>query len=200
MIVIIDYGSGNLRSIQKSFERYCTDVRISNDLNLIEQAAGLILPGVGSFGDAINELARYNLIKPLRKICKNIPTMGICLGMQLFFSRSEESAGISGLNIIPGEVIELKSNGDVRIPHTGWNRLISTSEPYFLGHAYFNHSYFCSPNEKDIYITYVNHGKFIPAIIIKDLLFGVQFHPEKSKSVGESVIKYFISLLKGVRK
>lgn len=200
MIVIIDYGSGNLRSIQKSFERFYLDVRISNDLKLIEQAIGLILPGVGSFGDAINELKRYNLFNPLRKICKNIPTMGICLGMQLFFSRSEESAGIGGLNIIPGEVIKLKSKGAIRVPHTGWNRLISTSEPYFLGHAYFNHSYYCSPNEKDICITYVNHGKFIPAIVVKDRLFGVQFHPEKSKFVGDSVIKYFISLLEGIRK
>ena len=197
MIVIIDYGSGNLRSIQKSFERFYSNVKISNDLNLIEQARGLILPGVGSFGDAINELARYNLIDPLRKIFKIVPTMGICLGMQLFFSRSEESVGIDGLDIIPGEVLELQSSNEIRIPHTGWNRLISTSKPYFLGYAYFNHSYYCSPNEEKICITYVNHGKSIPAIIVKDQLFGVQFHPEKSKNVGENVIKYYISLLRG---
>ncbi len=197
MIIIIDYGSGNLRSIQKSFERFYSDVRISNDLNLIEHARGLILPGVGSFGDAINELARYNLIDTLRQIFKDVPIMGICLGMQLFFSRSEESVGINGLNIIPGEVLALQSNKKIRIPHTGWNRLISTSEPYFLGYAYFNHSYYCSPNEEKICITYVNHGKSIPAIIVKDQLIGVQFHPEKSKSVGDNVIKYFISLLRG---
>jgi glutamine amidotransferase len=200
MIVIIDYGSGNLRSIQKSFERFYSDVRISNNLSLIKQAQGLILPGVGSFGDAISELARYNLIAPLRKIFKNVPTLGICLGMQLFFSRSEESIGINGLDIIPGEVIALESNKEIRIPHTGWNRLISTSEPSFLGYAYFNHSYYCSPNERNICITYVNHGIPIPAIFIKDKLVGVQFHPEKSKFVGDSVIKYFISLLEGARE
>jgi glutamine amidotransferase len=197
MIIVIDYGSGNLRSIQRSFERFYSDVRISNRLSLIEQAQGLILPGVGSFGDAMDDLARFRLIYPLRRILRNTPTMGICLGMQLFFSRSEESVGISGLDIISGEVIKLKRNVGIRIPHTGWNRLISTSEPHFLGYAYFNHSYYCLLNEKNFSITYVNHGKPIPAIIIKDQLIGVQFHPEKSKTVGENVIKYFISLLRG---
>jgi glutamine amidotransferase len=197
MIVIIDYGSGNLRSIQKSFARFYADVRISNDINSIEQAHGLILPGVGSFGDAIKELARYNLIEPLRRMVKNIPTMGICLGMQLLFSRSEESVGIRGLDVIPGEVIKLNSNEKIRIPHTGWNRLIPTSEPYFLGYAYFNHSYYCLPNEKKVCVAYFNHGKSIPAIIVKDQLIGVQFHPEKSKNVGDNIIKYFISMSRG---
>jgi glutamine amidotransferase len=197
MIIVIDYGSGNLRSIQRNFERFYSDVRVSNSLSLIEQAEGLILPGVGSFGDAINELARFNLIEPLRRILRNTPTMGICLGMQLFFSRSEESVDTSGLDIISGEVVKLKRNGGIRIPHTGWNRLISTSEPYFFGYAYFNHSYYCLLNEKKLSVTYVNHGKPIPAIIIKDQLIGVQFHPEKSKTVGENVIRYFISLLRG---
>ena len=197
MIVIIDYGSGNLRSIQKSFERFYSDVRVSRELNLIKQAKGLILPGVGSFGDAIKELTRYNLIEPLKEMIKKVPTMGICLGMQLFFSRSEESVGIDGLNIISGEVIKLKSKSSIRIPHTGWNRLIATSEPYFLGYAYFNHSYYCLPDDMSICVTYVNHGRHVPAIIFKDKLIGVQFHPEKSKKTGENLMKFFISLFGG---
>ncbi|MFX1310529.1 MAG: imidazole glycerol phosphate synthase subunit HisH [Promethearchaeota archaeon] len=197
MITIIDYGSGNLRSIQKSIKRFYSDVIITRDITLIRKAKGLILPGVGSFGDAIIELEQYDLFEQLKDIIIEVPTLAICLGMQLLFSNSEESIGVNGLCVIPGKVIRLEGDNNIRIPHTGWNRLIPTSEPYFYGYVYFNHSYYCNPNDKRLIISHINHGISIPVIVLKDHIIGTQFHPEKSKETGDEIIKYFISLIKG---
>ena len=196
MITIINYGSGNLRSIQKSVQRFYPKVTISRKLASIENSKGLILPGVGSFGDAVKELKQYRLFNKLKDIIETIPTLGICLGMQILFSNSEESIDVEGLDIISGKVLKQKIVDSIRIPHTGWNRLIATAEPFFNGYVYFNHSYYCSPNENNFVVSYVNHGITMPAIILKDNVFGTQFHPEKSKEVGDEVIKYFISLIK----
>lgn len=197
MITIIDYGSGNLRSIQKSIKRFYSDVIITRDITLIRKAKGLILPGVGSFGDAIIELEQYDLFEQLKDIIIEVPTLAICLGMQLLFSNSEESIDVNGLCVIPGKVIRLEGDNNIRIPHTGWNRLIPTSEPYFYGYVYFNHSYYCNPNDKRLIISHINHGISIPVIVLKDHIIGTQFHPEKSKETGDEIIKYFISLIKG---
>lgn len=197
MITIIDYGSGNLRSIQKSIKRFYSDVIITRDITLTRKAKGLILPGVGSFGDAIIELEQYDLFEQLKDIIIEVPTLAICLGMQLLFSNSEESIGVNGLSVIPGKVIRLEGDNNIRIPHTGWNRLIPTSEPYFYGYVYFNHSYYCNPNDKRLIISHINHGISIPVIVLKDHIIGTQFHPEKSKETGDEIIKYFISLIKG---
>ena len=197
MITIINYGSGNLRSIQKSVQRFYPKVTISRNLASIENSKGLILPGVGSFGDAVKELKQYRLFNKLKDIIETIPTLGICLGMQILFSNSEESIDVEGLDIISGKVLKQKIVNSIRIPHTGWNRLIATAEPFFNGYVYFNHSYYCKPNEKNLVVSYVNHGITMPAIILKDNVFGTQFHPEKSKEVGDEVINYFISLIKG---
>ena len=196
VIVIIDYGTGNLRSIQKSFERFYSKVIISKNPALLQKAKGIILPGVGAYGDAVKELKEYNLFDLLKALIRQVPTMGICLGMQLLFSNSEESIGISGLDVIPGKVLKLKENDSIRVPHMGWNRLIPKSEPYFYGYVYFNHSYYCSPKDKKIIISTVNHGLSIPVIILKDNIIGTQFHPEKSKDIGDEIIKYFISMIK----
>ena len=196
MITIVNYGSGNLRSIQKSVQRFYPKVTISRNQASIENSKGLILPGVGSFGDAVKELKQYRLFNKLKDIIETIPTLGICLGMQILFSNSEESIDVEGLDIISGKVLKQKIVNSIRIPHTGWNRLIATAEPSFNGYVYFNHSYYCSPNEKNLVVSYVNHGITMPAIILKDNVFGTQFHPEKSKEVGDEVIKYFISLIK----
>ena len=195
MIVIIDYGSGNLRSIQKSFQRFYPDVIISRDLALIQKSKGIILPGVGAFGDAVKDLKQYGLFNPLKDLIKVVPTMGICLGMQLLFSNSEESIDTNGLDVIPGKVLKLKKNQKIKIPHTGWNRLIPISKPQFNGYVYFNHSYYCSPNDKKAILSYVNHGISIPVIVLKDHIIGTQFHPEKSQDAGDKIIKYFISLI-----
>ena len=130
MITIVDYGSGNLRSIQKSIIRFYPRGIITEDLDLIQQAKGIILPGVGAFGDAIRELQQNDLFELLIEKINQVPTMGICLGMQLLFSQSQESRGIHGLNIIPGKVLHIETNRSnaIKVPHTGWNQRIWLSE------------------------------------------------------------------------
>lgn len=195
MIVIIDYGSGNLRSIQKSVSKFYKDVQISNKLNIIEKASAIILPGVGAFGDAVKKLTEDNLFDYLKSRLLKVPTLGICLGMQLLFAYSEESINVKGLNVIPGKVVKLESTSLIRIPHTGWNRLIPVNQPYFFGHAYFNHSFYCIPKDARDIISYVHHGLSIPVIILKGNILGTQFHPEKSKDTGDAILKYFISII-----
>jgi glutamine amidotransferase len=196
MIVIIDYGSGNLRSVQKSINRFHRDVRITDDLNVIEKADAMILPGVGAFVDAAKKLIEDGLFEYLKVKILKIPTLGICLGMQLLFTYSEETNGVRGLDIIPGKVVKLKEHSSIRIPHTGWNRIIPVSQPYFFGYAYFNHSFYCIPEDPKTIVSYVHHGLSIPVIIVKKNIIGTQFHPEKSKNTGNDVLKYFVSLIK----
>jgi glutamine amidotransferase len=196
MIVIIDYGSGNLRSIQKSVSKFYRDVRISNDLNIIEKADAIILPGVGSFGDAVKTLIEDGLFDYLKLKLLDTPTLGICLGMQLLLEYSEETIGVKGFNVIPGKVVKLEKISSIRIPHTGWNRLIPVKRPYFFGYAYFNHSFYCVPEDTRVVISYVHHGLSIPVIILKGSIIGTQFHPEKSKDTGDAILKYFISLIR----
>ena len=196
MIVIIDYGSGNLRSIQKSVSKFYRDVRITDNLNVIEKADAIILPGVGSFGDAANKLIEDGLFDYLKVKLLKTPTLGICLGMQLLFTYSEETNGVRGLNVMPGKVVKLKKLSSIRIPHTGWNRIIPVTHPYFFGYAYFNHSFYCIPEDPKIIVSYVHHGLSIPVIIVRKNIIGTQFHPEKSKDTGNAVLKYFVSLIR----
>ena len=196
MIVIIDYGSGNLRSIQKSVSKFYKDVQVSSDLNVVEKASGVILPGVGAFGDAVKKLIEDDLFDFLKSKLLNVPTLGICLGMQLLFAYSEETINVKGLNVIPGKVVKLESGSSIRVPHTGWNRLIPVSQPYFFGYAYFNHSFYCIPEDTRDIISYVHHGLSIPVITLKGNILGTQFHPEKSKDAGDAILKYFITLIK----
>ncbi len=196
MITIVDYGTGNLRSIQKSLERFYPKVEITKELALIKKASGIILPGVGAFGDAIEEIQEMGLFNFLKASIGKIPTLGICLGMQLMFSTSEESLNTDGLDIISGNVLKLNNMNSVRIPHTGWNRLIPVSKPIVTGYAYFNHSYYCIPNDINVINSYVLHGKYIPSIIKKGNILGTQFHPEKSKEAGNTIFNYFLSIVK----
>ena len=196
MIVIIDYGTGNLRSIQKSVSKFYRDVQITKDLNIIKKANAIILPGVGSFGDAVKNLIEDGLFDYLKSKILNVPTLGICLGMQLLFAYSEETINVKGLNVIPGKVVKLESGSSIRVPHTGWNRLIPVSQPYFFGYAYFNHSFYCIPEDTRDIISYAHHGLSIPVITLKGNILGTQFHPEKSKDAGDAILKYFITLIK----
>ncbi|TXT55608.1 MAG: Imidazole glycerol phosphate synthase subunit HisH [Promethearchaeota archaeon] len=194
MICILNYGTGNLRSIQRSVEYFYKKVEISKSKTKIKEAKGLILPGVGAFGDAVNELKNANLFNFLKETIPKKLTFGICLGMQLMFSWSAESPNYEGLKLIDGKVVKLKSEeGRVKIPHTGWNRLIPVKEPEFQGYVHFNHSYYCKPREKDIIVSRVLHGDFIPSIIKKNTFFGTQFHPEKSGEIGLKIIKWFVN-------
>lgn len=194
MISIINYGLGNLRSIQKTFEKFGQNTVITSNPEAIEESEAIILPGVGAFGKAITELQERNLFELLQNKIPQVPTLGICLGMQILFDSSEEDPGVRGLSIITGQVKKINSLNGVRIPHTGWNKLYSSQKLFFSGYAYFNHSYYCEPaNPKEI-ISTVIHGAKLPVIVKQGTILGVQFHPEKSQTTGESVIKYFLSL------
>jgi len=199
MITIIDYGIGNLRSVQRSLNRYCSDVIISNERREIEKATGIVLPGVGAFGDAVEELKRKGLFTLLKQIIPTKSTLGICLGLQLLFENSEESPGVEGLGIFSGKVKKLTPTKSIRVPHTGWNRVIATKEPYFTGFAYFNHTYYCKPVEESNIIAFTLHGIRFGVIFKYGTILAIQFHPEKSKTIGESILKYWVdSLGKGV--
>lgn len=199
MITIIDYGVGNLRSVQRAIQRYYSDVIISNEEKDIKEAKGLVLPGVGAFGDAVNELKRNGLFNLLKQIIPTKPTLGICLGLQLLLDKSEESPGVEGLGIISGHVKKLQITKSIRIPHTGWNRVIGIKEPYFSGFAYFNHTYYCDVVDKNMLIAFSLHGKRFGVIFDYGTILATQFHPEKSKIIGEKILTYWVkSVLKQV--
>ena len=193
MITIIDYGVGNLRSVQRALQRYYPDVIISSDVKQIENAKGIVLPGVGAFGDAIEELLQRGLLKVLKKIILGKPTLGICLGLQLLLDSSEESPGVDGLGIIPGKVKRLKATQSIRVPHIGWNRIIVRKEPYFSGFAYFNHTFYCDVFDTSSIIASSLHGIRFGAIFKYGTILATQFHPEKSKKIGDEILKYWIN-------
>jgi len=195
MITIVDYGIGNLRLVQRAIQRYYPEVIISNEEEQIIKAKGIVLPGVGAFGDAVEELKRKGLFNLLKQIIPTKPTLGICLGMQLLLNESEESPGSKGLGIIPGYVKKLEITKSIRVPHTGWNRVISIKEPYFSGFAYFNHTYYCDVVDKNIMTAFTLHGIRFGVIFNYGTMLAIQFHPEKSKTIGENILKYWVSSL-----
>ena len=192
MITIIDYGVGNLRSVQKSLQRYYSEVVVSNDPEHLSESKGLVLPGVGAFGDAIEELQRSGLFDLLKRIIPTKPTLGICLGMQLMLDQSEESPGVKGFGIVPGDVRKLDIKKSIRVPHTGWNRVTGSKDPYFSGFAYFNHAYYCDVVDKDIVTAFSLHGIRFCVIFKQETILGLQFHPEKSKTIGENILNYWV--------
>ena len=206
MIVIIDYGMGNLKSVQNAFAKVGDKTVITDDPNQIKKASALVLPGVGAFRDAIKSLRAKKIDEELIKaIREGKPFLGICLGMQLLFAFSEEGGLFRGLNIIPGKVKRFSSL--VKCPHLGWNKVKFTHNfnrninPIFEGvldesYFYFVHSYYCEvDNQKIIYST-TDYGLAFPSSIWKDNLFGVQFHPEKSSTSGLKILKNFGELSK----
>ena len=200
MITIIDYGIGNLRSVQRALQRYYSDVIISSEIKQIKNAKGIVLPGVGAFGDAIEELRQRGLLIFLKQIILRKATLGICLGLQLLLNSSEESPRVEGLGIIPGKVKRLNPSQSIRVPHTGWNRVISLKEPYFSGFAYFNHAFYCDVFDTSSIIAYSLHGKRFGVVFKHGTIMATQFHPEKSKRIGEKILKYWInSMLKTVK-
>jgi len=192
MITIIDYGVGNLRSVQRAIQRYYSDVIVSNEEEQIIKAKGIVLPGVGAFGDAVEELQRNGLFNLLKRVIPTKPTLGICLGMQLLLNNSEESPGVVGLGIVPGDVKKLELTKSIRVPHTGWNRVTGIKEPYFSGFAYFNHTYYCDVVDKNIVTAFSLHGKRFCVIFNYGTILALQFHPEKSKIIGENILKYWV--------
>jgi imidazole glycerol-phosphate synthase subunit HisH len=201
MITIIDYGSGNLKSIKNGFKKINADAIISSSLKDIKDAESLVLPGVGAFGTAMKNLNKYE-DSINNHINSNKPFLGICLGLQLLFTSSEETPDTPGLDIFKGEVLHfpeyLRSDG-LKIPQMGWNQLeIRNKCPVLDGidddFMYFVHSYYVNPDDKDIIAATVNYGIDVPAVICSKNIFATQFHPEKSGEKGLQILKNFVNL------
>ena len=198
--MIVDYGMGNLRSVEKAFEANGARPKISSLVKDIENAQKLVVPGVGAFPRAMRELKARKLIGPIKdKVKSGAPYLGICLGLQLLFSRSEEGERVKGLDVISGEVVRFK--GKMKIPHMGWNTLDLKkkscpilkrvrNDEYF----YFVHSYYGVPEDESWVLSRTAYGTRFCSAIWKDNIFATQFHPEKSQTAGLKIIKNFIAL------
>jgi len=201
MIAIIDYGMGNLRSVQKGFEKVGHKASITNDPAAIRDANKVILPGVGAFPDAMQELRRRELIEPIRAaIHSGKPFLGICLGLQLLFDVGWEGGRHEGLGILPGEVVRFEVPPEYKVPHMGWNQLaIRRRAPLLEGladgaYVYFVHSYYVVPRDRDVIATETNYPQPFTSMIWRDNLFATQFHPEKSQADGLRMLKNFAEL------
>jgi glutamine amidotransferase len=206
-LAIINYGSGNLHSVHKSFETvnqslgHPYEILVSSSANEISQSDKIVLPGVGSFGECKKALMSYDgLLTSLEDVVinKKIPFMGICVGMQLLADQSSEFEINEGLKWIPGEVVKLDSNNNFPIPHMGWNEIEFIDHPLFTGCSqksdfYFVHSYYFKLQNKDNLLATTKYPNELTAAVIKDNIFGTQFHPEKSHSNGMKVIKNFLN-------
>ncbi|MDD7792962.1 imidazole glycerol phosphate synthase subunit HisH [Clostridium sp. 'White wine YQ'] len=202
MISIIDYGMGNLKSVYNAFKFLGIESKVTRDYKEIKASKGILLPGVGAFPDAMKNLKEYNLDQIiLEEVDKDKPMLGICLGMQLLFSKGYEGEECEGLDIIQGEVKKLKE-GNIKIPHIGWNSLeINRKDEIMKGlevesYVYFVHSFQGENLKDENLIAYSNYGENkIPAIVNKDKVYGAQFHPEKSGEVGLKILKNFRELI-----
>lgn len=201
MIAIIDYDAGNIKSVEKALQKLGQDVVITRDAEEILHADKVILPGVGAFGDAMENLKKYQLDDVIRQVVeKGTPFLGICLGLQLLFERSDESRGVDGLGILKGEICKIPENGELKIPHMGWNSLHLQNEGrLFQGleedaYVYFVHSYYLKAEEEEIVKATTNYSVEIHASVEKGNVFACQFHPEKSSDVGLQILKNFVEL------
>ena len=201
MIAIVDYQMGNLRSVQKAFERVGHAAAITADPKVLEQADHVVLPGVGAFADAIAEIRRRELIEPIRTaIESNKPFLGICLGLQMLFDVSYEDGEHEGLGVIPGEVRRFDVPAEYKVPHLGWNHVKQRRPaPIFEGiadgsHFYFVHSYYVVPKDERVIAGEASYPEPFCAAIWRDNLFATQFHPEKSQAAGLQLLKNFAEL------
>ena len=201
MIAIIDYDAGNLKSVEKALLSLGQECVVTRDFKEIEQADKVILPGVGSFGQAMEQLKKFELDKVLKEIPDSgKPFLGICLGLQLLFERSEESEGVEGLGILKGEILRIPDKGGLKIPHIGWNSLdLQGNGRLFAGleehpYVYFVHSYYLKAAEESIVKATTDYSVRIHASVEQGNIFACQFHPEKSGSVGLQILKNFAEI------
>jgi imidazole glycerol-phosphate synthase subunit HisH len=201
MIAIIDYGMGNLHSVSKAVERLGYEAVITGDAEQILAAEGAILPGVGAFGDAMEQLRESGLDDVvIRYAASGKPLLGICLGMQLLFASSEEHGKHEGLGLLPGSVVRFR--GDYKVPHMGWNRLSykQSASPIFQGieegHVYFVHSYHAKPESESDLLAVTDYHQPVTAIVGRDNIYGMQFHPEKSGDIGMQLLSNFLKMCK----
>jgi len=201
MIAIVDYGMGNLRSVQKGFEKVGHQAVVSADPDVLRKAQKLVLPGVGAFEDAMAELNRRGLVRPvLEAIGSGKPFLGICLGLQLLFDRSYEHGIHPGLGLFRGEVVRFDLPSQYSVPHMGWNQLlIRRPAPILTGisngaYVYFVHSYHVLPDDDQLVATVTDYGIHFCSSVWRENVFAVQFHPEKSQSDGLRMLKNFAEL------
>ena len=201
MTAIIDYDAGNLRSVEKALQALDEETVITRDRAEILAADRVILPGVGSFGDAMERLHGYGMAEVIRQTAKEgMPFLGICLGLQLLFERSDESEGVEGLGILKGEILRLPEGEGRKIPHMGWNSLdIRPDSRLFAGissgaYVYFVHSYYLKAENEDVVAALAEYSTRIHAAVETDNLYGCQFHPEKSSDTGLRILKNFVEL------
>ena len=200
MIAIVDYGVGNLNSVQNALKSLNIESIISSDADVIAKSRSIIVPGVGAFPDAMENMKATGLDKVIKAVAKQgKPILGICLGMQLFFEKSNEIEECKGLGLLKGNIRKLE--GNIKIPHMGWNSLsFETDSPILNGvpenkYVYFVHSYYAENCEKGIVNAYSMYEKKIPAIVSKGNIYGMQFHPEKSGEFGMRLLKNFVEVV-----
>lgn len=201
MVAIIDYDAGNIKSVEKALLHLGEEVMITRDREKILNSDKVILPGVGAFGDAMEKLRSYGLDKVIYEVVeKKIPFLGICLGLQLLFEKSDETPGVKGLGILPGEVLRIPDKEGLKIPHMGWNSLhLQNNGRLFQGipedtYVYFVHSYYLHAEEPEIVKAVTDYSTTIHASVEKGNVFACQFHPEKSSDVGIQILKNFVEL------
>lgn len=202
MIAIIDYDAGNLRSVEKAFGAVGEECVITRNHSEILGADRVILPGVGSFGMAMEQLKKYELDKVIHEVAESgKPFLGICLGLQLLFEGSDESCGVEGLHVLDGRILRIPDKEGLKIPHIGWNSLelknngrlftnLPTAQPY----VYFVHSYYLKAQDESIVKATTDYSAEIHASVEKDNIFACQFHPEKSSAVGLQILKNFAQI------
>lgn len=201
MIAIIDYGVGNLKNVYNALKKLEIDSIITSDQSTIDNSDAIILPGVGAFNNAINHLEQYDMIDCIHKnVNKGKFLLGICLGMQLLFEQSYEDGKWNGLGLMKGEIVRFPNT--LKVPHMGWNDLIKNTEDTLTKgihpkeSVYFVHSYYLSPKDWNDVIFYSDYGVKVPAVVRKENIIGMQFHPEKSGRVGMKLLKNFKELIK----
>jgi len=203
VITIVDYGMGNLASVANAIKKYTKDVRISSKAVDVGKTDKLVLPGVGAFKDAYDEIEKRNLRKPvLDFIASGKPFLGICLGLQLLFTKSYEDGEHPGFDIIKGEVVAFDKAKGLKVPHMGWNRISQDKNkdcPLLKGvvggaYMYFVHSYYVAPQDSSVVLTTTDYGLDFCSMAWKDKIYAMQFHPEKSQEEGLKIIKNFVEL------
>lgn len=200
MIAIIDYGMGNLPNVKRGIEKFTDDVVITSDIDTIRNADKVILPGVGAFGDAMRNIDKLGLRDVIIECSSKKPLLGVCLGLQLLFEKSEEDLSVEGLGIIKGKVLRFDNKMGLKVPEMGWNSVKKNKESKILAEIddnsffYFVHSYYVVPQEKDVTVGVTNYGIEFTAVVEKGNVMAAQFHPEKSHDSGLKILKTFVEL------